>query len=69
MAEHPSEAMKQRDLSHLTIQEMSLLERAELYRRYTSFVAHFGAFPAAPRPGRKTRPWVPGERASADHDG
>jgi hypothetical protein len=54
--------LAQADLSHLRLQEMKPVERAELLRRYADFVAHFrvGDVPAA---AKKVRKWVPGERA------
>jgi hypothetical protein len=45
---------------------MSPEQRAELRRRYASFVAHFGTTEATlppPEPSRRVRKWVPGERA------
>jgi hypothetical protein len=50
------------DLSHLRVQEMKPVERAELLRRYADFIAHFrvGEVPNAPK---KVRKWVPGEVA------
>ncbi len=64
MAEHDPQTLKQRDLSHLTVRDMDPIERAELYRRYSNFIAHFGIGPAAPQPERSVRKWVPGEHAA-----
>ena len=62
----PDRPLAQHDLTHLRLQEMSSEERAELRRRYASFIAHFGATetaePSPPLPPR-VRKWVPGERA------
>lgn len=58
-------ALRQADLSHLRVQDMTPEQRAELRRRYDSFVGHFGAaagaMPSA-RSKRKTPPrkWAPG---------
>ncbi|HUZ73709.1 MAG TPA: hypothetical protein VMU87_12045 [Stellaceae bacterium] len=65
MAEHDPRVLKQRDLSHLSVRDMTPFERAELYRRYTTFVAHFGVRTTAAPPQRPVRKWVPGERAAA----
>jgi hypothetical protein len=66
MAEHDTRFLKQRDLSHLSVRDMNPVERAELYRRYTQFVAHFGVAATPPQPQRPHRKWIPGERAAAD---
>ena len=56
--------LKQRDLSHLAIEEMSQAERAEMRRRYLAFIQSLGQ-PSPPRPPegdmpRAVRPWQPG---------
>src|SRR5277367_6463921 len=55
-----SDNLVQADLSHLRIQEMRPVERAELLRRYADFISHFrvGEVPSLPK---KIRKWVPGE--------
>jgi hypothetical protein len=57
-----AEHLGQADLSHLRIQEMKPIERAELLRRYADFISHFrvGEVPNVPK---KIRKWVPGENA------
>ncbi len=55
--------LKQRDLSHLGIQQMSAVERAEMRRRYEAFLrAIRPSGPAPSEAGRSAppRPWVPG---------
>ena len=54
--------LTQADLSHLRIQEMKPIERAELLRRYADFIAHFRVG-ETPAPAKKIRKWVPGESA------
>jgi hypothetical protein len=61
-------ALRQADLSHLRVQDMSPEERAELRRRYDDFVRHFGREGAAPSryPGPakpRIRKWTPGKKA------
>jgi hypothetical protein len=56
--------MEQADLTHLRLQEMTPSQRAELRRRYDSFVRHFvgSGRTGAPRVEHKPRvtKWVPG---------
>jgi len=56
--------LRQADLSHLTVREMSPAQRAELKRRYATFIANFGPastkLPRAKRTG-KPKKWVPGK--------
>jgi len=56
--------LRQADLSHLSVREMSPAQRAELKRRYATFIANFGPasakLPAAKRAG-KPKKWVPGK--------
>jgi len=56
--------LRQADLSHLTVREMSPAQRAELKRRYAIFIANFGPastkLPRARRTG-KPKKWVPGK--------
>jgi hypothetical protein len=55
--------LQQRDLSHLTVAQMSAAERAELRRRYDAFVATMGHRPPIPgksgRAARSLRRWMP----------
>ena len=58
--------LRQADLSHLSITEMTPAQRAELKRRYSHFVENFGPAPAkggkdAPAP--KPKKWVPTKKA------
>ena len=57
-----SDNLGQADLSHLRIQEMKPVERAELLRRYADFISHFrvGEVPIVPK---KIRKWIPGQKA------
>ena len=54
----------QADLSHLSVREMSPAQRAELKRRYATFIANFGPastkLPAGKKAG-KPKKWVPGK--------
>jgi hypothetical protein len=56
------------DLSHLTVRDMTPSQRAELKRRYATFVAAFGPTTAAKLPaGKKAKSakpqkWVPGKK-------
>jgi hypothetical protein len=56
--------LRQADLSHLSVREMSPAQRAELKRRYATFIANFGPastkLPAAKKTG-KAKKWVPGK--------
>ena len=62
----PDEAeLRQSDLSHLHLQEMTPPQRAELRRRYDDFVRHFGRdgmapsrYPEPKKP--RIRRWTPG---------
>jgi hypothetical protein len=60
------EQLRQADLSHLHLQDMTPQQRAELRRRYDNFVKHFG-IPIAPPPVPRTKPrvrkWVPGAKS------
>lgn len=56
--------LRQADLSHLSIREMSPAQRAELKRRYATFIANFGPASAklpAPKRTAKPKKWVPGK--------
>lgn len=55
------------DLSQLSVRDMTPAQRAELKRRYQTFVAAFGPTTAAKLPAGKaktTKPkkWVPGKK-------
>ena len=55
--------LRQRDLSHLSVERMNALERAEMKRRYEAFVAALRSVSPrtdAPEPGKKTpHRWAP----------
>ena len=59
--------LRQADLSHLHLQDMTPEQRAELRRRYDDFVRHFGRDGVAPsrypepKPPR-LRKWTPGAK-------
>lgn len=56
--------LRQADLSHLSVREMSPAQRAELKRRYATFIANFGPASAklpSPKKTGKTKKWVPGK--------
>lgn len=59
-------ALRQADLSHLHLQDMTPGERAELRRRYDDFVRHFGRDGVAPsrypEPKKHLRKWTPGAK-------
>jgi hypothetical protein len=59
--------LRNADLSTLSIRDMTPAQRAELKRRYQTFVANFGPPTAAKLPGKaktaKPKKWVPGKRA------
>jgi hypothetical protein len=62
-----ADELRQSDLSHLRLQDMSPGQRAELRRRYNDFVRHFGRGGAAsPRQAEanptRLRKWVPGAK-------
>jgi hypothetical protein len=54
--------LEQADLSTLRLQDMTPAQRAELLRRYTAFVKHFGATPEETETKAPVRKWIPGER-------
>jgi hypothetical protein len=60
------EQLRQADLSHLRLQDMTPGQRAELRRRYENFSRHFGsrAPPSSAEPKKKprVRKWVPGAK-------
>ena len=62
-----SDDLRQADLSGLSVEQMSVEQKAELRRRFQAFVADVwvgGRKAAAPaRPERKIRPWLPTKRA------
>jgi len=65
MAAKPNPAateLEQADLSSLRLQDMTPAQRAELLRRYTAFVKHFGTTPEETETKAPVRKWIPGER-------
>ncbi len=68
-AQVPDEAaLRQADLSHLHLQDMTPPQRAELRRRYDDFVRHFGRdgmapsrYPEPKKP--RVRRWTPGAKS------
>ena len=53
--------LKQADLSGLSLKEMTVVQRAELKRRFETFrQAMTGAPPPPEEAPKKTRKWVPG---------
>jgi hypothetical protein len=59
--------LRQADLSHLRLQEMTPDQRAELRRRYENFMRHFGSggVPASKGKSKKKpqiRKWIPGAK-------
>ncbi len=62
MAGHDFTKLKQQDMSHLTVQEMDAVQRAELCRRYVEFIGHFGVPSPPPAPSPHVRKWVPDKR-------
>jgi hypothetical protein len=59
--------LRHADLSQLSVRDMTPAQRAELKRRYQTFVSAFGPTTAAKLPGKaessKPKKWVPGKRA------
>jgi len=56
------ETLRQADLSHLRLQDMTPGQRAELRRRYDDFIRHFGhpaAGPTATAPKGRVKKWMP----------
>jgi hypothetical protein len=60
------EHLRQADLSHLRLQDMTAEQRAELRRRYEEFTRHFGrgGLPASNDKKKKPRirKWTPGAK-------
>jgi hypothetical protein len=61
------EQLRQADLSHLRLQDMTPDQRAELRRRYADFMRHFGSggLPASKDKSKKKpqiRKWTPGAK-------
>jgi hypothetical protein len=58
--------LRQADLSHLHLQDMTPDQRAEMRRRYDDFVRHFGRDGIAPsrypEPKKRVRKWTPGAK-------
>jgi L-2-hydroxyglutarate oxidase LhgO len=57
-----SDELRQANLSHLSIKQMSPAQRAEIRRRFEAFVTNFvkQAPAAEPETPQKVRKWVPG---------
>jgi hypothetical protein len=60
------EQLRQADLSHLRLQDMTPDQRAELRRRYENFIEHFGdrvpSSNAEPKKKPQLRKWTPGTK-------
>jgi hypothetical protein len=58
--------LRNADLSHLRVQDMSPEQRAEMRRRYVDFVRRMVRAPArpqvAPKAKRRVKKWVPGAK-------
>jgi hypothetical protein len=65
--ETADDELRQADLSHLQLSEMSTAQRAEIRRRYADFIKRL-AKPQAPRtmatPTQSSTKWVPGKKVS-----
>ncbi|HZS83096.1 MAG TPA: hypothetical protein VFA50_09495 [Stellaceae bacterium] len=60
----PDDELRQADLSHLSVAEMSEAQKAELRRRYLDFVQRLRR-PPAPKPRKSTAAavkWVPAKK-------
>jgi hypothetical protein len=63
-----TEDLRQADLSHLDVRDMTPAQRAELRRRYEVFVArmrsasHAAKLPAPPKKQKKLPKWTPTKR-------
>ena len=58
------EELRQSDLSHLRLQDMTPAQRAELKRRYEQFVRNFQKKPPEAKKKRsQVRKWVPGAKS------
>jgi hypothetical protein len=58
--------LRHADLTQLSVREMTPAQRAELKRRYQTFVANFNPTTAAKLPGKaniKPKKWMPGKKA------
>ena len=59
--------LRQVDLSHLAVGEMTVAQRSEIRRRYADFIKRL-AKPSAPKPVTSKTPtsakWVPGMKAA-----
>jgi hypothetical protein len=57
--------LRQADLSHLTVSQMTPEQRAEMRRRFETFMKGMAnlAVPAAPERPANVRKWVPGMKA------
>ena len=64
--ETTDEDLRQTDLSHLAVNEMTTAQRAEIRRRYADFIKRLAKPPAVwtmPPPARATGKWTPGMKA------
>jgi len=65
--ETADEDLRQADLSHLAVGEMTTAQRTEMRRRYAEFLKRLAKPPATramASPPRATGKWVPGKKAS-----
>jgi hypothetical protein len=65
--ETADEDLRQADLSHLAVNEMTIAQRAEIRRRYADFIKRLAKPPAAkptPTPTRPSSKWTPGMKAA-----
>ncbi len=60
--------LTQADLSSLSVQDMTAEQKAELRRRYDTFVRNFGVAPRPEeddeKPAPEVKKWVPGMKAA-----
>ena len=64
--ETADEDLRQADLSHLALGEMTTAQRAEIRRRYADFIKRLAKPPASkPQPSKSvaTSKWLPGKKA------
>jgi hypothetical protein len=65
-ADAVSAELRQADLSHLRLQDMTPEQRAELRRRYENFAQHFGSRAPSPTVAPQKKPqlrkWTPGTK-------
>jgi hypothetical protein len=64
--ETADEDLRQADLSHLAVNQMTPAQRAEIRRRYAEFINRLAKPPAVkpmPTPARPTSKWIPAMKA------